>query len=401
MPLVSKPLVLQQERTAKEQAAYEAEVEAVRDHNENAVARAAAAHKAEVAEIEARNMARKEAARRAYEEARVAWLADYERAVQEWEDTKANLEKERAEALAALEALQVARSRSRTPSPPRSRPVSARPSGAGGSRPTSARKAPDASPSAARPMSAQRSRPTSAVPRPQSATAAAAPTSPSAPVMIPTKAEPLPSSGSAQAAAAVAMAASAAWGGDAMSPAHALANEGVVTLEQVAAEADARQSRAHSASSRGGSQAGVASSSADAAAAAEARPGSASTSSPSRPASGRPMSGSQRPLSATGGSASKQRRPSSGTMAAYAALAAGVTSSLQQLLEEGEEEMVSVEGQPSGLSLVHGSSGVVGGESAADAATVADEAYDAFDEDGIYEDEPPALEFEDSQVRGW
>ncbi|KAL6753098.1 hypothetical protein V8C86DRAFT_2438700 [Haematococcus lacustris] len=85
-------------------------------------------------------------AKQRYEQAHAEWETSYRVALADWEKYKTSLEAEREEAIAALQALE--RRRSRTPSPPRSRPGSARQS-AGQSRPSSARTRPPSAPSGA------------------------------------------------------------------------------------------------------------------------------------------------------------------------------------------------------------------------------------------------------------
>lgn len=273
--------------------------------------------------------------------------------------------------MAQYAALQASR-RSRTPSPITSRPTSARPISATRMGSTTGSRRPSASagfgglpvpPASSRPTSATpaRSRPTSAVPGGRSGSNPAQssgfrPGSGSRPGsgvgVVGATGDEVPDMNSGAAMAAVALAAASAWGADVPSPAHAVANDGIVTAPMQPMQGS------------GGS----------------------------RPTSGRPLSGSARPLSASAMQRG-QRPASSGARDAGAGAGAAADSALQQLLEEvgeGEEEAVPVEGEPSGLSLCYS------GEEA-EAAVHRDEAYDSFALDGG--DEPPPLELatEDSQ----
>lgn len=302
-----------------------------------------------------------DAAKARWEAAHQGWQESYDISIREWEAMKAGLEKEREDAMAQYAALQVARSRS--VSPMTSRPSSARPTSA-----TSAMRAsPGSRPTSARPPIAPTSRPASATParsRPTSAMPAGAPaprshTSPSRPTSALTQQGELRPPSSEQAAASLAMAGGSAWG-DQEAPT-AVANDGIVTQQMVATSTMARISSS----------------------------GAVGDHSSPRPTSARPLSAAQqRPLSGSNmgrpQSASRHQLSGAGAPSAH-------DSALQQLLEdvgEGEEEMVPVEGQPSGLSL-HSS----------DASVQQEEAYDAFVVDEEDYGEPPPLELfnEDSQ----
>ncbi|KXZ50585.1 hypothetical protein GPECTOR_16g760 [Gonium pectorale] len=127
---------------AAEAAALEAQrrhtaaLEATRDANERALAEAAAAHEAAVEAARCRNQARVDAARAAFLAAHSEWERSYLERLQDWEDTKAMLERQREEQYDAVMGLErLADKLSPAPTPPGSRPASALPAG---SRPASA-----------------------------------------------------------------------------------------------------------------------------------------------------------------------------------------------------------------------------------------------------------------------
>jgi len=393
------------ERLKAEQAAFEKALEETTAENTARKQRAMEAYMQRLNAVSRSNQDKIDEANARYSAAHAAWMDAYHMALLEWESSKAGLERERSEAISKYMALQEARSR--TPSPPRSRPVSAQALSAA-SRPRPSRSQPQsAKPSHAR---APGARPVSAGSGPSRrassagaaqqealqaqppAAAASLDAAPHAPALVdmsvleskPEAESSYPGTDSEQVMAAFAQAASSVWGEGREAPSHlppggdnTVTMAGTIQGSMARRQSDSNSSqgasppqtsrlsqqsqgmnrpgstsgRPPSARSRLGSDSGMPP------ALQQGRPLSAGPS--SRPHSGRPTSAGPgpRPASAHPTSASGARSPRPAASGGSAGASGQLPkASLQQLIEEGEdgeveEEVVNIDGEPSSLSI--------------------------------------------------